>query len=61
MRKEIIKILCCPVCKTDLTVSIEKEEDNDIITGTLTCNSCHTVYPIKDGIPDLLPPENPEG
>ncbi len=55
MKKEIVKLLCCPTCKGDLSLEVKKEENNDIIAGTFTCTQCKTVYPIKDGIPDLLP------
>jgi uncharacterized protein YbaR (Trm112 family) len=55
MKKEIIKILCCPTCKGDLNIKIQKEENGEIISGTFTCPSCQVNYPIIDGIPDLLP------
>jgi uncharacterized protein YbaR (Trm112 family) len=57
MKKEIIKILCCPTCKGDLVLSVEKEEKEDIISGSFTCAHCQATYPITDGIPDLLPRE----
>jgi len=57
MKKEMIKILCCPSCKGDLILSVEKEEKGDIISGSFTCARCHSLYPITDGIPDLLPRE----
>jgi uncharacterized protein YbaR (Trm112 family) len=55
MKKELVKLLCCPTCKSDLTLEVKKEEDGEIITGTFTCSHCKAIYPIKDGIPDLLP------
>jgi uncharacterized protein YbaR (Trm112 family) len=55
MKKEIMDIICCPICKTDLELKIDNEKDNEIISGTLTCIKCKTVYPIKDAIPNLLP------
>jgi len=55
MKKEIIKILCCPTCKGELVLSVEKEEKGDIISGSFSCTRCHVAYPISDGIPDLLP------
>ena len=48
-------IICCPTCKGDLTLFIEKEENNDIISGSLTCKKCNYIYTIEDGIPNLLP------
>jgi uncharacterized protein YbaR (Trm112 family) len=55
MKKEIVKILCCPTCKGDLSLEIKKEEKGEIITGIFTCSHCQCSYPITDGIPDLLP------
>ena len=51
-----MEILCCPVCKGDLElkVTVEKEE---IIEGSLLCKKCAHSYEIKDGIPNLLPPD----
>jgi uncharacterized protein YbaR (Trm112 family) len=57
MKKEIVKILCCPTCKGDLSLTVEKEEKGEILSGTFTCVKCKTTYPILDGIPDLLPKE----
>ena len=52
-----MKILCCPVCKGDLELRIKKEDDKEVIEGTLHCAKCNEDYPIQDGIPNLLPPE----
>ena len=29
----------------------------EVLTGTLTCAACPEVYPINEGIPNLLPPD----
>jgi len=55
MKKDLVKILCCPTCKGDLSLKITKEEKGDILTGSFTCKKCQVTYPIEDGIPDLLP------
>ena len=55
MKKELMKILCCPTCKGDLTLEVIKEEKGEILTGSFTCAHCKVTYPIEDGIPDLLP------
>lgn len=49
-----MEILCCPVCKGDLELEIEKEDRNEIINGKLVCKKCGE-YKIEDGIPNLLP------
>ena len=55
MRKEIVKLLCCPTCKGDLILTVKKEDQGEIVTGSFECNNCKVTYPIEDGIPDLLP------
>jgi uncharacterized protein YbaR (Trm112 family) len=57
MKKELMKILACPVCKGDLKLNVDKEEDNEIVTGSLYCTKCQHSYPIVDTIPNLLPPD----
>jgi len=47
LKKELLDILCCPQCSSDLSYDAAK--------NTLTCTSCGTVYDIKDDIPILLP------
>jgi uncharacterized protein YbaR (Trm112 family) len=55
MKHSLLDILCCPVCKGDLEVTIDAEEKEEIQEGELFCAKCCTRYPIHDGIPDLLP------
>jgi uncharacterized protein YbaR (Trm112 family) len=52
-----MEILCCPVCRGDLTLKATKEEKGEIVQGTLRCAKCQEDYPIEDGIPNLLPPD----
>ena len=42
--EELLKILACPACKSD--VVLEGEE--------IVCTGCKLRYPIKDGIPIML-------
>ena len=57
MKRELIDILACPVCKGPLTLAVTKEEDSEIVEGSLHCAACDETYPIQDTIPNLLPPE----
>ncbi len=58
MKKELLDILACPVCKGDLELNIEEEDEKGaIVTGSLYCRKCNQRYPIAEGIPNLLPPE----
>ena len=56
MRRELMAILACPVCKGELELAVEEENEQEIITGSLYCRKCNERYPIGDTIPNLLPP-----
>lgn len=56
MKKELMDILACPMCKGDLKLEGE-EGDEEVITGTLYCAKCDELYQIEGGIPNLLPPD----
>jgi uncharacterized protein YbaR (Trm112 family) len=53
-------ILCCPVCKGDLILTVVREDEKEVIDGTLHCDACSVDYPIQDGIPNLLPQSDKE-
>jgi len=59
MKRSLLDILACPVCKSHpLELEVSEESEKEIVTGTLRCNSCNVDYPIVEGIPNLLPPEH---
>ena len=60
MRRDLMDILVCPLCRATLILTVDREEGGEIVTGMLECSRCHTKYPIKDTIPNLLPPESRE-
>ena len=55
MKKDLVKILCCPTCKGDLSLTVKREEKGEILEGIFTCSKCNVQYEIEDGIPNLLP------
>ncbi|HUV82473.1 MAG TPA: methytransferase partner Trm112 [archaeon] len=57
MKHELMEILCCPMCKGDLVLTVDEEDDKEIIKGSLFCSKCDEHYPIEDGIPNMLPPD----
>lgn len=57
MKRELMKILVCPVCKGELKLTVDEENEKEIVTGSLYCPKCNVTYPITDTIPNLLPPE----
>ncbi|MBI1886047.1 MAG: methytransferase partner Trm112 [Chloroflexi bacterium] len=61
MRKDLVEILACPVCKSPLELTVEQEDEREVIRGRLTCAKCPEEYPIEDAIPNLLPPDIRKG
>ena len=57
MKRGLMKILACPVCKGELELSVEQEWGDEIVTGSLYCSRCRNSYPIVETIPNLLPPD----
>jgi uncharacterized protein YbaR (Trm112 family) len=57
MKRKLMDILTCPVCKGRLMLVAVKETADEVITGSLYCPMCNVKYSIVDSIPKLLPPE----
>jgi uncharacterized protein YbaR (Trm112 family) len=57
LKKELMDILACPICKGDLVLNITEKDEVEIKSGTLYCSQCREYYPVEDGIPNLLPPD----
>lgn len=51
MREKFMKLMCCPSCREELELKIEKKRDDDVMEGLLTCTKCKAEYKIKNGIP----------
>jgi uncharacterized protein YbaR (Trm112 family) len=58
MQQRLMEILICPMCKGELDLNVEKEEGGENSSpGRITCKGCRERYPIEDGIPNMLPPD----
>jgi len=56
VKRKLMEILACPVCKNHpLDIAVTKEDGGEIISGTITCSKCGGTYPIEDSIPNMLP------
>jgi uncharacterized protein len=53
MKKVLLEMLCCPICKEKLELQEETYEDEQIIKGNLACEKCKRTYYICNGIPQL--------
>ncbi len=56
MKRELVDILACSMCKGDLKLNVTVEDNKEIVSGSLYCPKCDVSYPIKEAIPHLLPP-----
>lgn len=57
MKRDLMEILVCPVCKAQLELTVDEENEREIVRGSLFCARCNERYPIEDTIPNLLPPD----
>ncbi len=57
MKQDLMEILACPLCKSELTLKVDTKDGDEIVAGSLSCAACDEAYPIEDGIPNLLPPD----
>ena len=56
MQPELTDILACPADKAPLTLAVEQTDGGgEVVEGTLDCVSCGAAYPIRNGVPNLLP------
>jgi SAM-dependent methyltransferase len=56
MKKKLLEILACPKCAGGLQLTTSDKED--IIEGHLTCGGCSETFPITNGIPRFVEPDN---
>jgi uncharacterized protein YbaR (Trm112 family) len=53
---DMLEVLRCPDCRTaPFRAPIERQAENRILDGQLVCEACGMGYPIRDGVPDLIP------
>jgi uncharacterized protein YbaR (Trm112 family) len=57
MLRDLVEILACTVCREPLTLEVTSEDGVEVLEGSLRCTGCGEVYPISNGIPNLLPPD----
>ena len=58
MRKSLLEKLRCPIDRNSLDLVItHQDSDGHIIDGHLQCQKCQQAYLVKQGVPNLLPPD----
>lgn len=56
MTKSFFDKLCCPFDKSELSIQVFTEKENNIIhEGLITCPTCKRLYPIIHGVPIMIP------
>lgn len=55
MRARALDYLVCPRCQAALRLEPRLEEADQVLEGLVVCTSCRTEYPIRGGVPRLLP------
>ena len=56
MKPASLNLLVCPVCHGKLSLQ-SPFGDGVVNTGSLTCSACQKIYPIQQGIPRFIKPE----
>lgn len=57
MKRDLMEILACPLCKGSLELDVTEENRREVVSGRLYCHRCNVEYPIEDTIPNMLPPD----
>jgi SAM-dependent methyltransferase len=52
-KRDLLTMLACPVCRDGDLAGL----DASLRDGVVTCTSCSGAYPVRNGIPILLPPD----
>jgi uncharacterized protein YbaR (Trm112 family) len=52
MIASLLQLLTCPLCRDSRLVGLDGYRSD----GVLRCSRCHASYPVRGGIPILLPP-----
>jgi len=60
MKQTTLDLLCCPVCKSTLSLNTKGENDN-ILSGELFCSACDRSYSVRNGIVHFIDPQELEG
>jgi SAM-dependent methyltransferase len=55
VRPELLPELVCPICRGEFALHVEQRIGEDIERGGLTCAGCARRFPIRAGIPRLVP------
>jgi uncharacterized protein YbaR (Trm112 family) len=55
VKPALLELLACPRCAGALTAKPARSEGGEVLEGTLGCAACGAAFPIRGGIPRILP------
>ncbi|QLH75665.1 MAG: methytransferase partner Trm112 [Methanomassiliicoccales archaeon] len=56
MKRDLLDILACPVCRSyPLGLEVEEADGDEVVRGSLICPGCKAIYPIEGSIPNMIP------
>jgi len=54
MKASLLPLLACPSCGCGVSLSVRKQEDLEIVEGSLACVDCRATFPIRAGVPRFI-------
>ncbi len=57
LKRDLMDLIVCPMCREPFELTVDEENEREIVSGSLFCAKCNERYPIVDTIPNLLPPD----
>jgi len=54
LEKKLMRWLCCPLCKANLTLDVFEASSDEVMAGMLLCDGCDSTYPLIAGVPRML-------
>jgi SAM-dependent methyltransferase len=57
MKRRLLSYIACPQCESRFDLQVEREQDEEILEGSLRCSGCQASFPVTRSIPRFLPLE----
>lgn len=55
MKERLLELLVCPACGGGLALDAWTRDGEEVMTGEIACAGCAATYPVREGIPRLIP------
>jgi SAM-dependent methyltransferase len=57
VKEKLLSLLLCPDCQSAFELHAESVDGVEVMEGRLECSHCHVRFPIRRGVPRILPQE----